>query len=255
MSSVCALGCDDVTPSRTHTDPQAEINKLPAPLRERFDTRAGRAEMDRALEDKQLLIEEARRRGLHQSEAVRHQVQTLEDRLAVQALLQDEKAAPATDDELRAFYESERDRFAQPERVQVRRLFVAARGDEVAAKKKAASLAARVDKGEDFAVVVKDSDGPERVRGGDYGAVAADDEDRGLAAAAFALVPGKHSGVVATRGGFSVLFCDRRMPARTPPFEEVRADVANRYQPTLERRGFEQLLKKLRAAEAAKAKP
>lgn len=221
---------------------------MPAPLRERFDTRAGHAEMERALSDKQLLIDEAKRRRFDQTPEVRSQVQALEERLAVQALLKAEKAAPATEEELRAFYESQREHFSQPERVAVRRLFVATRGDEAAAKKKAAELLSRLEHGEDFAVVVKDSDGPERVRGGDYGAVGKDADDHALAEAAFALVPGKRTGVVATQGGFSILLCDRRLPARTPPFEEVRSEVANRYAPTLERRAFEQLLNKLRTA-------
>ncbi|MDP2345514.1 MAG: peptidylprolyl isomerase [Deltaproteobacteria bacterium] len=207
--------------------------------------------MTRALEDKERLVLEARRRGLHRTDDVVRQISELEDRLAVQALLKEERAGlRAEDAELRAFYESKKAELAQPERVQLRRIFVATRGEPEPARQKAQALHARLLKGETFATVVKESDGPERVRGGEFGAVAANDDDRALATAAFALVPDKLSPVVATRGGFSILLCDRRLPARTPPFEEVRADIENRFQPTLERRAFEQLLKKLRAGGA-----
>jgi parvulin-like peptidyl-prolyl isomerase len=248
----CIEACAEDKRPAPLIDPGAALQKLPAPLRERFDSTAGRAELARALGDKELLIAEARQRGLHRSDDVVRQVSELEDRLAIQALLRQERAGlTASDDELRAFYDSKKAELAQPERVQVRRLFVAVRGDAGSdtARQKANALAARLAKGEAFATLVKESDGPERVRGGELGAVAVDDDDRGLAAAAFALLPGKTSAVVATRGGFSILVCDGRLPARTPPFEEARAEIENRFQPTLERRAFELLLKKLRAAQ------
>ena len=254
---VLAFGActDDDGEAPSPRDPaaaQAAINKLPAPLRERFDTRAGRAEMERALDDKALLLAEARRRGLDRTDDVTAQLTALGDRLAVQALLKTEKSKlRAADDELRAFYDEKKSEMALPERVTVKRVFVATRGDPAAARTKADALLARLKKGEVLESVVKDSDGPERVRGGDYGAVAANNDDQALARAALALQPGQTSAVTATAGGFSILRCEKRLPARTPPFEEVRAEIENRFQPQLERRAFDQLLKSLRATGGA----
>lgn len=234
----------------SHADAATAVRKLPPQLRERFSSEAGLAQMDEALRDKELLIAEARRRRLNENDAVRDQVRALEDRLVVQELLKQEKPARATEEELRAFFDADKSRFAEPERVAVRRLFVSSRADAESAKRKASSLLVRLEKGESFEVLLKESDGPERVRGGDYGPVTKDSQDRGLSKAAFELQPGQHSSVVATDGGYSILLCDRRLPARTPPFEEVRSDVENRFQPMLERRAFDQLLTKLRASEA-----
>ncbi len=245
---LCACaGPTEPTPAPTAT-PQDVLEKLPAPLRERFDSPAGQRELGRALQDKALLVAEARRRGYGDRVDVKDAVQQLEERLMVQALVRDEqRTLAATPAEIEAYYAEHLADFRQPERVAVKRLFVADRGDRTAALDRAKALINRIRAGATLETLVKESDGPERIRGGDYGAVAIDDKDAALAKAAFSLTPGTHSDVVATAGGFSIVWATERFPPRVRPLDEVRGEVANRLQPMLERRAFENTVKRLRA--------
>ncbi|NPC50397.1 hypothetical protein HPC50_25400, partial [Corallococcus exiguus] len=56
------------------------------------------------------------------------------------------------------------------------------------------------------------------------------------------------SAVVQDATGVGVLVLQERRPARVPPFEEVREAVAGQMAPGAQRRVFEQLLTRLRAA-------
>ncbi|CAM4136139.1 hypothetical protein GTZ93_23755 [Corallococcus exiguus] len=234
-----------------------ESQRLPPNLRERFETGPGRQEFIRSLVDKRLLFQEATRRGIPQDEEIRRQVRELEERLSIQALLaQEEKAAAApTEAEARAFYEGHLERFAQPERLRLARAWVmvpSGSGRPVweQARQRAESLRKRLLAGEPVAKVAASGDGPERARGGEWGLLARGEFGNAeLEKAALALNrPGAVSAVVQDATGVGVLVLQERRPARVPPFEEVREAVAGQMAPGAQRRVFEQLLTRLRAA-------
>lgn len=239
----------------TVEDVQREANRLPPILRARFETDAGRRGLIDALVDRRLLIAEARRRKLDREPELRRQVDELEERLVMQALLAaEEKAAPApTDAELRAWYEAHRAELGEPERARVRRVLAAhAAGasptEREKARARAERFAARLRAGEPFDRVARDGDGPERAHGGELGLLASGDgQDRAQVAAAFALArPGERSPVVAVANGYALLELVERRPARVPSFEEARGDVANRMEPIRKRKAFDALLGRLR---------
>ncbi len=240
--------CGAPSSSSLPTETPAEVvARLPAPLRERLGTPAGQRELASTLDDKALLIAEARRRGYDRRDDVKVSLRQLEERLIVQALVRDEqRTLRPTPDEIQAYYDTHHDAFALPERVAVKRLFAAAGADRAAAERRAREWLRRLNAGEDFARLVGESDGAERVGGGDYGALPADDRDAGLASAALALAPGQRSGIVATSDGFSILVATQRFPAQVRPLDEVRAEVEHRLQPTLERRAYESVVQRLR---------
>ena len=234
-------------------DPSDAIRKLPPLLREHFDTAAGAKEMQHALEDKALLVAEARRQKLDEKPDVRNQVNALEERLIVKDLVAAElKGLQPDDAALRTYWQDHPAQFSEPERVRISRVFVAERGERSAARTRAEDLRQRMIANEPPASVAKDGDGAERVRGGDFGFVKRDDADLALVKAAFALKrAGDVSEVTETAGGFSVLVLVDRAQARVVPFEEAREQVKNRMQPILERRAFDKLVSQLR--EHAKA--
>jgi len=232
-----------------------ESAKLPPMLREQFETPAGRREFTRSMIDKRLLVLEARRRGLTEDPELRRQVRELEERLAVQALLdqEEEAAGGPSEQELRGWFEAHRAEFTRPEQVRVGRVLVSvgAKASEVErgrARQKAQALAARLRRGEALAQVAREGDGPERMQAGELGLVV-----RGggfepvLEEAAFALERvGAVSAVVALREGFGVLVLLERKPARQPAFEEVRAEVEGRLAPARKRQVFDTILARLR---------
>lgn len=231
-----------------------EVKKLPPLLREQFETEAGRREFLRAMTNKRLLVLEARRRKLDEEPDIRRQVDELEERLVVQALLAaEEKARPYVDDDLRAFYEEHKESFRQPGRVRVARVLAslprgAPQAERERARRRAAAMAARLQRGEPLEDVAKASDGPERVRGGDLGFLAPGDlKDRALERAAFRLSAiSEVSPVVECADGFAVLRLLDRRPERIPPFAEVRGDVETRFLARHRRRVFDEVIEGLR---------
>lgn len=243
--ALAVAACADVRDESV--DVEAEIAKLPPVLREKFESRAGRSEFERALADAAGLKAEARARKLDELPAIQKQVRETEDRLIVQELLKQELAQTVVaEEELKKFWQENQSLFQQPERVRVSRVFVATRGDPDGARKRAEAFKKRLDGGEALASVAKEGEGAERVRGGDLGFVSTDHADRALAKAALALEPKQVSEVIATDGGFSVLVALEKQPARVVPFEEARPKVQAHITPVLERRAFEKLVTKLR---------
>lgn len=235
---------------------QREANRLPPALREKFDTPDGRRELTSAMIDKRLLAGEARKRGLADDPEVRRQVEELEQRLTIQALLaaEEKQAGPPTIEELRAYYDAHQGELASPERARASRILVnvargASEAERARARARLQALADRVRRGEPFEKVAEQGEGPERTRGGDLGFVLKGSlPDHKLSEAIFALgQPKAVSPVFDSADGYAVVQLVERTPARVPAFEEVRAEVANRLAPGRQRMVFEGLLARLRA--------
>lgn len=202
--------------------------------------------------DKRLLAAEARRRGLADEPETRRQVREMEERLAIQALLaiEEKSAGPPSEQELRSYYDAHKEELAQPERVRVSRVLVKASPEASArARARAEALARRIRAGEPVAKVAALGDGPESSRGGDMGfLVRGAVKDARLEREALALRKrGDASPVFACDEGLAILVLDERRDRRVPPFDEVRAEVANRLEPQRKRRVFDALLERLRA--------
>lgn len=248
----------------TEEELRRDVEKLPPILRTRFEGGAGRRELIAAIVDKRLLAREARERKLDEAPEIRREVQELEERLVIQALLAAEEkgAGEPPEAELRAWYDGHRAELGEPERARARRILAAAPAgasdaDRERARAKAARFAARLQAGERFEKVAADGEGAERAHGGDLGLIARTDAgDPGLVAAVFALSqPGARSPVVAVAGGFAVVELVERRPARTPTFEEARGEVGNRILPERKRRAFDQLLGRLRGKAGVRIEP
>ena len=228
--------------------------RLAPALRREFDSAAGRREVARSLVDKKLLAEEARRRHIGERPEIRRQIEELEDRLIVQALLADEEKSggPGSDAELQRYYEEHRREFDQPERVRIGRVLAAvgpAAGAETKARarKRAEEFQRRLRKGEPLAKVAGAGDGPERKEGGQLGWLARPDRDAVTSSAAFALQrPGEVSAPVLTPDGWAVLVLLERAAARTPAFAEVRGEIVGRADAARRRRAFDALVAGLR---------
>lgn len=239
----------------TETEMQAEAHRLPAALRQQFESPSGQREFIRSLIDKRLLVQEAKRRQLDQDQDIQRQVRELEERLMVQALLSAEERAASrpSEEQLQEYYQAHTQEFSQPERIRVVRVLAAlppgASGAERAkAKARAEQFLARLRKGEAPEKVARDGDGPERTRGGELGWFARGDRHNpGLDTAAFALEKaGALSAVFEESEGYAVVRLLERQAARVPPFAEVRSAVEGRLQPQWKRKVFDDLLARLR---------
>ncbi|HWP35461.1 MAG TPA: SurA N-terminal domain-containing protein [Thermodesulfobacteriota bacterium] len=146
-----------------------------------------------------------------------------------------EPLVTVTDDEVRRRYEARRAELSTPPQVSARHILVAVPPDASpeaveAARQKARAALERLRKGEDFgkvALEVSDDRATlrDRARAGDLGFFARGTMVKPFEDAAFALKPGELSDVVRTPFGFHVIRVDAVREGRTPPLEEVRAQL------------------------------
>jgi len=199
------------------------------------------------LVDEELLVQRALELGLVRSDRrVRSDlVAALVDSVVADASQREPEAA-----ELRAFYDANREWFAQPGRLRVREIRVegAPLRDDAAALTRAREAAARLRSGQSFVDV-------ERALGDPAVAPVPDDLlppaklsqylGSSAVAAAGALAPGGVSDPMRAAGGWSVLVLAEREPPHTPPLEaiedQVRAELQRRAGDSALRRYVEQL--------------
>ncbi len=233
------------TGSVSKQDVEQYAKQLPPALQSQLDTQTGYRSFVSSLVDKKLLVEEAKRRGLNTSAEVRRQVEELEQRLEIQALLArvENEQGPATEEELRDFYTTHREDFGEPARAHLSRLM--ANGVTAASKARLLALVARLKK-EPFEVVAAAADGPERFAKGDVGWINAPDSAEAKAGLALKKA-GEVSAVIQGEQGWSVVVLIERQEARIPQFEEIKARVAGRIAPHRQRQAFDSLIASLRA--------
>ena len=223
-----------------------EAARLPPQLKEQVDTPAGRTDFVRSVVTKRLLLAEARRRGLDRTPQVVRQVQELERRLAVQALVDEvQREAPRpTEAELRSYFETHGEQFAIPAQSHLARLLLRGDPKDPSLRGRIERLRSRLLRGEAVSKVCAAGEGPERLKGGDVGWVtqATNPEEQ---AALLLKARGEMSEVIELQNGLSVLVLLERRAAQPARFEEVRAAVESRYEAVRQRKAFDGLVRQL----------
>lgn len=134
----------------------------------------------------------------------------------------------ATDEEVRAQYDRDIDKYRTDEQVRARHILIQSQGDDPEARGRAEKIAKRARSGEDFATLAAEySDDPgSKTRGGDLGFFPRGRMVAAFEEAAFSLEPGKISDPVKTDFGYHVIRVEERKAAGTTPLEEVRDEIA-----------------------------
>lgn len=142
------------------------------------------------------------------------------------------EAAPApTEEEVRAFYDENRQGFEQPESVKASHILVKFEdGDDADAKAaklaKINGLKAELEGGADFAELAKaNSDCPSSANGGDLGAFRRGSMVPPFEDAAFKQEVGKVGDVVETQFGYHLILVTERNEAKTMEFDEVKEEI------------------------------
>ena len=134
-----------------------------------------------------------------------------------------------TDEDLRAAYEEEKQRFQTTEERKARHILIpVAEGQEDAARKQADAVEERLKKGEDFAKVAKEvsSDAGSKDQGGDLGWISRGTLTGPFEDALFAMKAGEVSAPVRTDEGFHIIRVDELRSGDLQPFEAVRDELA-----------------------------
>jgi peptidyl-prolyl cis-trans isomerase C len=178
----------------------------------------------------------------------------IRDGLAVKALLDDKvtRHISVSDRQVRAFYDDNPDRFRQPEQVKASHILIKVPENADKAKKADAmaaiqALKARIEKGEDFAVLaMENSDCPSKAKGGDLGFFGRQQMVKPFSDAAFALQPGQMSDVVETRFGYHLIQVTERKKEQTLAFNDVKEAISGRLRQQQEGKKMETYIEKLK---------
>jgi peptidyl-prolyl cis-trans isomerase C len=133
-----------------------------------------------------------------------------------------------TDEEIATFYDVNRSRFLQPERIRARHILVSVGKEDTAEQKaekraKVAKIRADLVGGADFATTASQvSDCPSKAQGGDLGFFARGMMVPAFESAAFALKIGQLSDIVETDFGYHIITVTEREDAREVPLAEAR---------------------------------
>lgn len=136
-----------------------------------------------------------------------------------------------TDEEIMAFYEENKQRFAQPERVKASHILLAVEptDDEAAKaekKAKAEEILKQINEGADFAALAsQESDCPSKENGGDLGFFTRDRMVKPFADAAFEMDVDTVSDIVETRFGYHIIKVTEHEEAAEVPLEEVKERI------------------------------
>lgn len=202
------------------------------------------AEAAQALVVRELLLQEAKRRGLtaepEQDTAGRRE--TDEDAV-IRALVAAEVPQDEPDEEsCRRYFDNNRRRFRSADIYEAAHILIAATPEtEAAALGAAREIIARLkDDPSGFADAARACSAcPSRETGGNLGQITRGQMIEEFESALFAMAPGEMSGEpLRSRHGFHIIRLDRRIEGREPPFEAARARIASFLSETRERQAI-----------------
>ncbi len=136
-----------------------------------------------------------------------------------------------TEQDAKDFYNSNQDKFAQPEMAHARHILIAAKEAEPKADKdrkraKLVQIKKQLKDGADFAELAKQySDCPSKERGGDLGFFPRGQMVKPFDQAAFKMMPGDISDIVETEFGYHLIKLEEKKPAKTVSFDEAKAKI------------------------------
>jgi len=199
-----------------------EMESLPVYVKPLVVSLQGKKEFLAKMIDRELLLQQARKKGLDENKTILRQVEQFRKQLVVQSLLEDlyRGKDTVTDEEIAHYYAEHKDNFFVGERLHLRHIVVKTRAEAEALQK-------RIKKGEDFVELARRySVSPNRERGGDLGYVEKGQVGEAFQKAAFSLEkPGDVSGIVETSYGFHLICLEDRKDAYQRTLEEVRDEI------------------------------
>jgi peptidyl-prolyl cis-trans isomerase C len=217
-----------------------EAKSLPPYLRPILDTPAGRMQFLESLITRDLLMQEALRRGVDRREDIRERVNTARRSILLEALLRDvtENAPGLSDEALRKFYDENPENFKVGERIQVSHVLFKDR-------EKAQELAGKAKNGVPFSEIMKIAPEEGGV-GADLGFIERGKFDKAFEEAAFAAPAGRVTGPVKTSYGYHLIRTGEKRPAGLQPFAEVKGQIASDLREQAQREAFETLLAQMK---------
>ncbi len=192
--------------------------------------------------NQKLLYAEASKQNFDKDPDVQKQLDDTRKELLIKAYLKKEieDTVKVTDDDAKKYYEANKDKFKEPEKIKVSHILV---DNEAEAK----DILVKLKGGADFAALAKEkSKDPSKDKGGELGLLSKGQTVPEFEQAAFALQPGQVSDVVKTQFGYHIIKVTEKQPEKILAYDDVKDRLKQMLLSDKQRERFEALLKDLR---------
>jgi peptidyl-prolyl cis-trans isomerase C len=192
---------------------------------------------------RELILQEARRKGLDKDPALEEEVSTFRENLILQKFLKTEIENKVTisDEEIKAFYDNNMNQMRSQEESQVSHILVKT-------EREAEDLLAKLKKGSRFDSLAKQYsiDPGSRKSGGDMGFVKRGQFVPPFQAAMDQLQPGQTSGTVKTQFGYHIIKLHERREGKALSYPDIQASLKNQLLSQRRDKTFEELINQLK---------
>ncbi|MDR3578995.1 MAG: peptidylprolyl isomerase [Oryzomonas sp.] len=219
-----------------------ELKNLPEYLKTMAETPQGRKEMLDTMVIRELILQQAAKDGLDKSPEVARKLEDLKKRLIVEAFLKKrvETDAKIGDDDLKKFYEQNKDKFKTGEQVRASHILVKT-------EKEAKDVLAQIKAGGKFEELAKKySVDSSAAKGGDLGWFGKGSMVPVFEKAVLSLKEGQVSDVVKSDFGYHIIKLTGKRPAGVRPFEEVKDQIKAAIMPTKQQEVFQKIKDELK---------
>lgn len=219
-----------------------ELENLPPYLKPMTETADGKKEMLETMIIRELILQEAAKDGIENSPAVKEKLEELKKRLVVEAYLKKkvEEQAQVSDEELKKFYEQNKDKFKTGDQVKASHILVKT-------EKEAKDVLAQLKAGGSFEELAKklSTDGA-AAKGGDLGWFSKGSMIPEFEKVAFAMKENETSGVVKTKFGFHIIKLTGKRAAGERSFDDVKEQIKASILPGKQQEVFQKLKEDLK---------
>ncbi|RKY39305.1 MAG: hypothetical protein DRP75_02525 [Candidatus Omnitrophota bacterium] len=208
------------------------------------DTLEGEKRFLDDLISRELLVQEAYRRGLDKQEDVQMRLDNLEDlrkQILVNKLIEDlREEISVSEQEIKEYYDTHKKAFTEPEKIRAREIVLRS-------EKEAKQVLIQLLQGANFQMLAKEkSIAPNASRGGDMGFFARGRMPKAFDEVVFNLKKGQMSGIIALKDGYHIVKVIDKVPSKQKPLEKVKEEIRERLEREKEAKKLQSLLASLR---------
>lgn len=218
--------------------------QLPEFARKTYAGPDGRKKFLEELITRELLLQEARKRGIDRDRALVERVERFKERSVLDNLMREEvdSRITVTQEELKAYYAANPGSFTAPDDMRASHILVKTEEEALDVKK-------RLEQGEDFAALARkiSLDLATRFKGGDLGPIKRGQMIPQFEKTLLALKVGEISHPIATPFGYHIIKLNDRTVGAPLSFEDAKDQVKEQLQVEKKRKRFDEFVASLRA--------
>ncbi|TDT69839.1 peptidyl-prolyl cis-trans isomerase C [Hypnocyclicus thermotrophus] len=236
----------------TEDEVEMVLKSIPEQYKDYYSSEEGKKEILKELVEQKLIKKEAEKLGLDNDKELQKELNLYKERLLINSYINKNiiKKIDVTEDELKAYYEANKENYKIPEQVNASHILILTMNlnekEKKAAYKKAQDVFKLVKEGKDFHELAKQySEGPSAKDGGRLGWFEKERMVKEFSDAAFSTEKGKvYDGIVETKYGYHIILTEDKKESSYIPFEEkekeLKEELLNKkrldeYNKTLER--------------------